>query len=78
MAASIHPYGALAGASILLMTATVWASRIQPAQPPAPQLTTREVELFESRVRPLLIDNCFSCHTDDEKGGLRLDSRDRM
>jgi mono/diheme cytochrome c family protein len=78
MAASIHSYGALAGASILLMTATVWASRIQPAQPPAPQLTTREVELFESRIRPLLIDNCFSCHTDDEKGGLRLDSRDRM
>jgi mono/diheme cytochrome c family protein len=68
----------MAGASMLLVTATVWASRAQPVQPSAPPTTTREVELFESRIRPLLIDNCFSCHTDDEKGGLRLDSRDRM
>jgi cytochrome c553 len=31
--------------------------------------------LFESRVRPLLIDNCLSCHSEKkQKGGLRLDS----
>ena len=41
-------------------------------------MTIREVEFFESRIRPLLVDNCFDCHTDDEKGGLRLDSRDAL
>jgi len=75
MTARIRPDVTLAGACLLFMTATLWAARTpQPALQPA----AREVELFESRIRPLLIDNCFSCHTDDEKGGLRLDSRDRM
>src|SRR6266404_3848678 len=33
-------------------------------------------ELFESKVRPVLAENCFSCHgPDKQKGGLRLDSR---
>jgi mono/diheme cytochrome c family protein len=75
MTARIRPGVTLAAACLLFMTATIWAAR---PQAPAPQPTAREVELFESRIRPLLIDNCFSCHTDDEKGGLRLDSRERM
>ena len=33
------------------------------------------IEFFESKVRPLLSDNCFSCHGEEkQKGGLRLDS----
>jgi mono/diheme cytochrome c family protein len=33
-------------------------------------------EFFESKVRPVLAENCFSCHgPDKQKGGLRLDSR---
>ena len=33
-------------------------------------------QLFESKVRPLLIERCHKCHAGDEtKGGLRLDSR---
>ena len=32
-------------------------------------------QYFEAKVRPLLIENCYSCHTDGESGGLRLDSR---
>jgi hypothetical protein len=32
--------------------------------------------LFESKIRPLLADNCFKCHGDaKQRGGLRLDSR---
>jgi hypothetical protein len=32
--------------------------------------------LFESKVRPLLVERCFKCHSDKaSKGGLRLDSR---
>jgi mono/diheme cytochrome c family protein len=39
---------------------------------PMPQ----EVRFFETKVRPLLADNCFSCHGEKkQKGGLRLDSR---
>ncbi len=35
-------------------------------------------EFFENRVRPLLVERCFDCHSqaaDELKGGLRLDSR---
>ena len=37
------------------------------------------VEFFEQKIRPLLADNCFKCHShvaDKIKGGLVLDSRD--
>jgi mono/diheme cytochrome c family protein len=34
-----------------------------------------EPELFESKIRPLLIARCHACHTDTASGGLRLDSR---
>jgi hypothetical protein len=39
------------------------------------------LEFFERRVRPILSDNCFSCHSAQSKslkGGLRLDGRDTM
>lgn len=35
-------------------------------------------EFFETRVRPLLATNCYACHTTEESGGLRLDSREAM
>jgi mono/diheme cytochrome c family protein len=44
----------------------------------ARQAQTAAIEFFESKVRPILVESCFECHTDDEKGGLRLDSRDRI
>jgi hypothetical protein len=34
--------------------------------------------LFVDRVRPVLEQKCFSCHTDDARGGLRLDSREAV
>ncbi|MBX3415475.1 MAG: PSD1 domain-containing protein [Pirellulales bacterium] len=37
-----------------------------------------QVEFFEKHVRPLLVQNCYPCHSADAKevrGGLRLDSR---
>src|SRR5437868_14751325 len=34
---------------------------------------------FESKIRPLLVDQCFKCHGEKkQKGELRLDSRDSM
>jgi mono/diheme cytochrome c family protein len=35
-------------------------------------------EFFETRIRPLLAKNCFSCHTGTRMGGLQLDSRESM
>jgi mono/diheme cytochrome c family protein len=34
--------------------------------------------MFVDRVRPVLERSCFACHTDEERGGLRLDSRERV
>src|SRR5581483_9683260 len=33
-------------------------------------------DFFESKIRPLLVERCFKCHTGNKpKGGLRIDSR---
>lgn len=37
--------------------------------------TAEQLKFFEGSVRPLLVENCFSCHAEKkQKGGLRLDS----
>lgn len=33
-------------------------------------------EFFENRVRPLLAEKCYGCHTESHMGGLRLDSKE--
>src|SRR5262245_55287925 len=33
-----------------------------------------ETEFFEARVRPVLANNCYACHTQSKLGGLQLDS----
>ncbi len=36
-----------------------------------------QLEFFESKIRPILADNCYECHTDDDaEAGLHLDSRE--
>ena len=35
-------------------------------------------EFFEMRVRPLLAENCFACHTDSAMGGLQMKSREAL
>ncbi len=41
--------------------------------------TAEEIRFFESRIRPLLVDNCLKCHGEKKpKNGLRLDSRAGM
>lgn len=39
------------------------------------KLAAEEVEFFEKKIRPVLIDNCYACHNsvDKAKGGLALD-----
>jgi cytochrome c553 len=63
----------ITGAGGLLVLATV--IRVAGA-PQMPAATPQQVEFFEAKVRPVLVNSCFDCHTADEKGGLRLDSRE--
>jgi mono/diheme cytochrome c family protein len=69
------PYAAIAFSSAGLVA--MLALRLTAA--PAPQAmaapTPQQLEFFESKIRPLLVESCFDCHTADEKGGLRVDSR---
>ena len=44
-----------------------------------PDWTARDLEFFEREVRPVLADNCQSCHSEaNAMSGLRLDSRDAV
>jgi hypothetical protein len=55
---------------LLLLTGGVRAA--EPAKQPSPEA----IRFFESRIRPVLIDNCYKCHDDKkQRGGLRVDSR---
>ena len=35
-------------------------------------------EFFETRVRPVLANNCLGCHGGSKMGGLQLDSREHL
>ena len=35
-------------------------------------------DFFETKVRPVLANNCYSCHTSTAMGGLRVDSRESL
>ena len=35
-------------------------------------------EFFESKIRPILANNCYACHTNTQMGGLRADSREGL
>lgn len=67
---------ALFGAMLLLATSATLAER---PQTPAPVPTPEQAAFFESRVRPVLAQNCYGCHgADVQLAGLRLDSREAM
>ena len=39
-----------------------------------------KIEFFEKKIRPLLVDNCYNCHSanTNAKGGLRVDDRNGL
>jgi cytochrome c553 len=39
------------------------------------QQASEKIEFFERRIRPVLTNNCYSCHTDTKLGGLQVNSR---
>ena len=47
----------------------------------APALARADDEFFERRIRPVLVEHCYPCHSatsEKLKGGLRLDTRDGL
>src|SRR5436190_12459144 len=43
--------------------------------------TDKATAFFESRIRPVLVEHCYKCHSSQAKspkGGLRVDSRDAL
>ena len=68
---SIRQGRALPVAAVL--TSAVWAMA------PAGVLAESDLDFFENRIRPILIDRCDACHSDAKgktSGGLALDTRD--
>ena len=58
----------------LWLAAAVLSGGVAKSAPQAP--TPADVELFETAIRPLLAQRCYSCHGPDKQfGALRLDSR---
>jgi cytochrome c553 len=45
---------------------------------PGPDHTQDPVKFFDEKVRPVLVENCYRCHTSEAKGGLRMDSHDAL
>ncbi|MEN9636970.1 MAG: hypothetical protein RL077_5374 [Verrucomicrobiota bacterium] len=57
------------------------ASALRAAPPAAPTITAGDLAFFETKIRPLLIDRCYKCHSkeaDKVRGGLLLDSREAL
>ena len=52
----------------LILSATLAWGQAAPASP----------DFFENRIRPILANNCYGCHTSTALGGLRLDSAEGM
>jgi len=63
----------------LALVGGIWlanALSLQAADSDAVAPTAADLEFFEKQVRPLLANHCHKCHgPDEQKGGLRLDSR---
>jgi len=67
----------IAGAALLACTLPnkFEATLLGADNPPTPQ---ESVQFFKDKVRPILKQNCYPCHTDTEMGHLRVDSREGL
>ncbi len=73
----MHEYKQIVMRAVLALL--VWGAvrGLPAASPPSPE----GVEFFETHIRPVLVEKCYSCHSaaaKDLKGKLRLDTAERM
>lgn len=69
--------------SLTLFCCTLQLSSAQVQQSdstsPPSDISAQQLEFFESKVRPLLIEHCYECHSGSERqGGFRLDYRQAL
>ena len=65
--------GLLAGSLGWLFASYAYSSRPEPEEP---KPTADQAAFFETKIRPVLVQNCIGCHGKDaQNSGLRLDSR---
>ena len=66
----------------VLLAAAAWLALLLPAALGQTADSDREakLEFFEKKIRPLLVDNCYTCHSADtnSQGGLRVDDRNGL
>ena len=68
-------------AAIAACVALLGAARAGAAVAAAPAISPEDLQFFEARIRPILADHCYKCHSreaDKIKGGLMLDTREGM
>jgi mono/diheme cytochrome c family protein len=58
--------------SFVLLAATASVLLAQPAP------GSTDADFFETKIRPLFVENCYACHTEARMGGLQLDSREHF
>jgi mono/diheme cytochrome c family protein len=56
--------------SCVLLVVSPWVGHAQSAADSS--------DLFEAKIRPLLAEKCFTCHTEARMGGLQLDTREHF
>src|SRR6185295_7752859 len=69
-----HTKTAYGVAAVLGCSLTVATAAVQ-------KLTQDQIEFFEKKIRPVLVENCYKCHSAESekvKGGLRLDTREAL
>jgi Protein of unknown function (DUF1553)/Protein of unknown function (DUF1549)/Planctomycete cytochrome C len=65
----------------VLLVFGLWGSWNLPQLVLSAQLSPQDVEFFEKKIRPVLVDHCYLCHSSSSpqvQGGLLLDSRDGL
>src|SRR5271169_6497332 len=72
-----RPEGSLVVRYAIVSVLTACSALAQAPASPTPS-AAQAPDFFENKIRPVLAENCYDCHTAAEMGGLRVDSRDRL
>ena len=65
----------------LLGRIALFAAALLPVRATAAEPTREQIDFFEKKIRPVLVEHCYKCHAADAKkvkGGLLLDTRDAL
>ncbi|MFM7116424.1 MAG: c-type cytochrome domain-containing protein [Planctomycetota bacterium] len=72
------PLQLLASLLLVSLAGSAYVSAQEPAQSTTPSWTPQQLEFFESKIRPVLAEKCYKCHSESSDklgGGLRVDTR---